>query len=120
METCKFWQISDCLVSASVGLLAIARASMCMHALGINSQFCLGDQFWQAYVCQIWSPKGTIFGKGGLILAVKTGPRDRFWQSKLVRGTDFGSQNWYGGTNLAIFFVKIGPGDQFWGGPILA
>ena len=69
---------------------AYGTFSICMHALGINSQFLLGDQFWQAYVCQIWSPKGTIFGKGGPLLAAKIS---------------------LGGPILA---AKIGPGDHFW------
>ena len=77
---------------------------MCMHALGINSQFCLGDRFWQAYVCQKWFLKGDHFWQGGPILAAKTGPG----------GTDLGSQNWSGGTTFGNFFAKIGLG-----GPIL-
>ena len=73
---------------------------MCMHALGINSQFCLGDRFWQSYVCQFGPPRGTIFGKGGPPLARGQGG-DHFWQPKLVRRDRF----WQ-------FFAKIGPGGQ--------
>ena len=67
-----------------------------MHALGINSQFCLGERFWKAhniiYVCQIWSPKGNHFWQGGPILAAKTGRETTFgnFLPKSVRGTNFG------------------------------
>ena len=57
---------------------------MDMHAMGMNSKFYMGDQFWQG---------GTDFGSQN-----RSG------------GTIFGSQNQSGGPLLA---AKIGPGDHF-------
>ena len=62
---------------------------MCMHALGINSQFCMGDSIASYMFAKFGPPWGTIFGKGGPLLAAKIGP---------------GAQ----------FCAKIGPGDRFW------
>ena len=70
----------------------IVTLSMCMHVLGIyiNSQFCMGDQFWQACLPILVPLGGNIFGKG-----------NHFWLPKLVQETSF--------------YAKISPGDQFLG-----
>ena len=63
---------------------------MRMHALGINSQFCLGNDF----------------GKGGSLLAAKISPGDRFWQPILVWVVNHFWQ----------LFAKINPEELVFGG----
>ena len=59
-----------------------------MHALGINSQFCWGTDFGKYMFAKFGPPRGTIFGKGGPILAAKIGPGDNFLP-KSVQGDQF-------------------------------
>ena len=74
-----------------------------MHALCINSQFCMGTDFGK----HIRLPK--MVPLGGPLLA----RGDHFWLPKLVRGDHFFSQKRSGGTS---FSAKIGPAGPILGG----
>ena len=81
----------------------------CMHALGINSQFCMGDQFWQAGIAICLPnlvPLGDYFWQGGPLLAAEIGPGGPILATKIGPGDQF-------------FLPKLVRGDQFFGGLIL-
>ena len=63
----------------------------------------LGDHFWLPKL--VWG--GTTFGKGGPLLAAKSG----------LGGPVLATKSGLGGP---VLVAKSGPGDHFWAGPLLA
>ena len=64
-----------------------------------------GDHFWLPKM--VWG--GTTFGKGGPLLAAKSG----------LGGPVLVAKSGLGGRG-PVLVAKSGPGDHFWAGPLLA